>query len=587
MTLMNSISYITYHILNTEYTVSMSEQAITCKQCSRHFTVTENDTLYHEKVGVPAPTLCPDCRYQRRVSNRNEWELYRRNCTKCANAMVSIYNPQYPGPVYCLTCFWSDNWDPMEYGVDVDFTRPFFEQWSAMRLTVPKPTVAHFRCVNSDYTNQSQDLKNCYMCFAGDASEDCMYGNWYFSCRESMDCSFVHSCELVYQGLNCINCSRSAYLEDCTDCFESWFLKDCKGCNNCFGCVSLRGASYCWFNEQLTKEEYNKRLSAFTRTRAGIDEMLEKQKQLALTLPVKYYKGNKIVQSTGDYLQNLKNTVAGFNAGEAEDSSYAQDAWNIKSCMDITEAAYNELDYEMEGVGYTARNIGISRSWNIFDSAYSQNCFSCNSIFGCASLQKKNYCILNKQYSKEEYLALREKIIAHMKKTGEWGEFFPTEISLFAYNETVAQHYFPLTRDEVLARRWKWYDRDARNYEVTMEHAHVPQSIDETDDMILKQVIRCSSQDTETSKQKYSSCTTAFRVTADELMLHRKMKVPIPTQCFPCRFKDRLDKRTPRKLWHRTCMNTKIGCTNAFETSYAPDRKEIVFCESCYQKEVV
>jgi len=30
------------------------------------------------------------------------------------------------------------------------------------------------------------------------------------------------------------------------------------------------------------------------------------------------------------------------------------------------------------------------------------------------------YCILNKQYSKEEYEELVPKIIEHMQKTGEW-----------------------------------------------------------------------------------------------------------------------------------------------------------------------
>ncbi|MFH1193084.1 MAG: hypothetical protein V1656_02080 [Candidatus Jorgensenbacteria bacterium] len=28
-------------------------------------------------------------------------------------------------------------------------------------------------------------------------------------------------------------------------------------------------------------------------------------------------------------------------------------------------------------------------------------------------------------------------------------------------------------------------------------------------------------------------------------------------------------------------------CPNEFETSYAPERKEIVYCESCYNAEVV
>ena len=31
----------------------------------------------------------------------------------------------------------------------------------------------------------------------------------------------------------------------------------------------------------------------------------------------------------------------------------------------------------------------------------------------------------------------------------EWGEFFPTSISAFGYNETVAQEYFRLSESEV------------------------------------------------------------------------------------------------------------------------------------------
>lgn len=570
----------------------------TCTQCNKNFTSTTDDLGFYEKIGVPEPTLCSSCRYKRRISNRNEWELYRRNCSNCSNGMVSIYNPEYPGPVYCLKCFWSDERDQLATGADFDFSRPFFEQFRALRFRTPKVTVAHFRCVNSDYTNQSQDLKNCYMCFAGDASEDCLYGSWYFHSRECMDGSQLHSCELLYDGLNCTNCSRSAYLENCTDCFESMFLKDCKGCQNCFGSVGLRNKSYYWFNEELSKEEYQQRLAAFPRTRAAIAEMQTRLAALSETVPTKYYQGNKIVHSTGSYLSNTKNTHSGFNVGDAEDSMYAQDAWGLKNCVDITESAYNELDYEMEGIGYTAHNIGVSRSWNIFHSRYSENCFSSNNVFGCVSLHKKDYCILNKQYSKEEYEVLTAKIVEHMKATGEWGEFFPTEISPFAYNETVAQHYFPMTRDEVLARGWRWYDRGARGYVVTKRHEDLPQSIKETDDSIVQEIISCSSQDTEEGKASHSACVTAFRVTGDELTLYRKMGMPIPDKCFPCRFRDRLHKRTPRTLFSRTCMcgegsteETMIhdhlgSCPREFETSYAPDSRVIVYCEECYTKEV-
>ncbi len=556
-----------------------------CQNCKQDFIIEPDDFSFYEKIGVPAPTFCPDCRYQRRISDRNEWELYRRNCSKCNMGMVSIYNPEYTGPIYCTSCWWADDWDRLQYGVEFDFSRPFFEQFKELRERTPKLTIAHPRSINSEYTNQSQDLKNCYMIFGCDQSEDSMYGSLYFKGKECVDCHRVLTSELLYECLNCVNCSRSAYLEDCTDCTEGYFLKDCKGCTSCFGCVNLRNKSYYWFNEQLSKEEYKQRLSEFVFSRSNIAEAQMKQRELSLTLPKKYYQGQKIINSTGSYIDDLKNCKNNFCMFDAEDSQYCQDAWHVKNCMDVTEMAFNELDYEMEGVGYSARSIGCSRTWNVYDSFYTENCFSCDSVFGCVALNKSKYCILNKQYEKEEYESLKAKIVEHMKKTGEWGEFFPTTISPFAYNETVAQHYFPMTKEEVLAKGWHWHDRDSRDYKVTLSHADLPKTISLTGDGIVNEIISCSSQDTEERKKIHTACATAFRITPDELNLHKKMNMPLPEQCFPCRFRDRLNRRTPRKLWHRNCMNE--GCKNEFETSYSPDRAEIIYCESCYQQEVV
>jgi len=50
-----------------------------------------------------------------------------------------------------------------------------------------------------------------------------------------------------------------------------------------------------------------------------------------------------------------------------------------------------------------------------------------------------------------------------MRSTGEWGEFFPHELSPFGYNETVAQEYFPLTEEEVknMPEFSEWRNRDS------------------------------------------------------------------------------------------------------------------------------
>ena len=79
-------------------------------------------------------------------------------------------------------------------------------------------------------------------------------------------------------------------------------------------------------------------------------------------------------------------------------------------------------------------------------------------------------------------------------------------------------------------------------------------------------------------------CTEAFKIIPDELQFYQRMNLPLPRLCPNCRHYNRLKQRNPLKLWHRSCM--KEGCTNEFETSYAPDRPEIIYCESCYNKEI-
>ena len=96
---------------------------------------------------------------------------------------------------------------------------------------------------------------------------------------------------------------------------------------------------------------------------------------------------------------------------------------------------------------------------------------------------------------------------------------------------------------------------------------------------ITKEVIGCLHEE-----NCQDRCKGAYKIIEDELNLYKRLGVPLPRLCFFCRHESRLRMRTPMKLWHRSCM--KEGCTNEFETSYAPERPEIVYCEKCYQQEV-
>ena len=77
-----------------------------------------------------------------------------------------------------------------------------------------------------------------------------------------------------------------------------------------------------------------------------------------------------------------------------------------------------------------------------------------------------------------------------------------------------------------------------------------------------------------------------------ELAFYAAEGLAEPTLCPNCRNCARMVQRTPRSLWTRQCMCTQIDhqhagrCTTELETTYAPERKEIIYCELCYQKEI-
>jgi hypothetical protein len=281
--------------------------------------------------------------------------------------------------------------------------------------------------------------------------------------------------------------------------------------------------------------------------------------------------------------------------------------------MDLTGAGGPaEILYEGVNVGYQDTNIlfCLNSYLGCIELQYDKQCSSSQYLFACIGLRNKSYCILNRQYTKEEYESLVPKIIKHMNdmpyidKKGriyKYGEFFPPELSPFSYNETIAQEYFPLIKEQAIAQGYSWKDPEPRNYQITLKTEDIPDHIKDIPDSILNDVIQCAHQLGGSTSKCNEQCTEAYRIIPQELDFLRKQNLPIPRLCPNCRHYQRIKQRNPLKLWHRKCMcgaqtiyqNTTEHihkdqpCPNEFETTYAPERPEIVYCEQCYLKEVV
>jgi len=556
----------------------------TCKQCSSAFEVTKEDLAFYEKVSpvfngkkelIPPPTLCPDCRQQRRLSWRNERNLYHRKCDLTGRQIISMYAPESPQKVYDQEAFWGDQWDPLEHGRDFDFSRPFFEQFHELFLAVPRISLINKDHENSEYCNFSIHDKNSYLLFTSMECEDSFYTNRVLFSKSVCDCSNVEHCELCYEVVDSDRCYHCQYLQNCSNCFDCFLGYNLRGCRNCFACYGLQNAEYRVGNVQYTKEQYEALVAKLQKDLRSVRKSFEARRA---ALPRKFMDGINAEDCTGNAIINSKNAQVCYEVIGLHDCHFVANATELKDCMDVNNDDHSELVYEAVGSETNSQHCFNDICWFNREILYCSLCFHCDHCFGCSSLKHKKYCILNKQYSKEEYEMLVPKIITHMRSTpypspdgsgtgqaGEWGEFFPPKFSPFAFNETMAQDFFPLNEGDVLQRGWQWRnDNEKQSY--MGPPVTVPDFIDETDDAICEQILRCSV----TGKP--------YKIVPKELKYYRQMNISPPKKCFEQRMLERMHLRNPRKLWKRECMK----CRKPIETTYAPDRPEIVYCESCY-----
>lgn len=559
-----------------------------CKQCSKTFNVTNDDQTFYLKIDVPEPTWCPPCREMRRMAWCNEGVLYARTCARCSKPVISQFPSNNPRTVWCITCWWKDDWDAKEYGRELDFTRPFFDQFHELELVVPHAAVATDEMSeNSEYTHQAGQNKDCYLIFHATYNENCLYG---YGVKKDKDCIDVHNCfesELCYEVVDVNNCYNVGWSRDCFDCSNSRFLYDCRGVSDSFMCVGLRNKKFCYMNNQLSEKEYQQKMQSintgsYTQTR----ELLNQFEELKQKHPRRYVETNKTEDVTGDHLFNAKTVRESYDCRNVENVAHSsQLQLQARDCYDMYQFGINiELCYEGAMIGVDSSDVKFSHNCIAGVSALTY-CIECyngsKDCFGSYGLKKEQYVILNKQYTEQEYNNIKTRLIEHMKETGEWGEFFPMKYSHSAYNETMANSWFPSNKDTAVANGWPWQDNLPGTYgKETIQESDYVDDIKDVSDTILKAVLACE------------MCTRNFKIVDRELALYRNHKYPLPRKCFDCRRLVRIQQRNPRQIWHRQCMCTQIDhahngqCNVEFETTYSPERKEIIYCQGCYEKEV-
>ncbi len=566
----------------------MESEIKSCQNCKKDFNIDSEDFNYYEKIKVPSPTWCPECRTIRRMSCHNPWFLFWRNCDKCGERTLSMYSPAQKITVYCQLCWWEDSWDGTEYAMDYDPNRPFLAQVKELSEKTPYTSLEtlYTSLKNCDYSNSIAYSKNCTLVIWADYCENVFHSSILNGVKDVADSLRVfYGSELCYEDVGIDKSYRAFYSQECDSCTDIWFSRNCYSCTNCIGCVNLRGASYCILNVKYSKEEYNEKLKVLKlNTRSGIKAFQKEANIFWKKFPYRFYTGNSLnLNVTGEYVYESKNSKELYNVGGAENCKWCQflTVHSSKDCVDYTGWGNGaELIYECINVGDKVSNSKFSAFCfpDVVNTEYSMWCIASKNNFGCVNLKRKQYCILNKQYSKEEYEKLKMQIMEDMKKNPyvdelgrvwSYGEFFSIGFGKFTYNNSYAYKFFPKTKEKALEMGYIWNDEEEKQADATIKGEDLPETIVEVDNSILNEVISCT------------TCDRKYKINLLEFDLLRKMNMPLPDRCLKCRENSRFDKLQMPKLYDRNCMK----CNVQIRTSYAIERPEIVYCEKCYQGE--
>lgn len=288
------------------------------------------------------------------------------------------------------------------------------EEYLHLKNKFPREGTGNINCENCDWCDRLADSKNCYYAFDGSEIQECLYSykDWRAtSCVDTLWNAICERCYEVSDSIESSDCSFSQYL---AQCYNVQYSFNCNSCHDCFGCTNLSHKEYCIFNVQYTEEEYENKLVKLKELTP--EEILKQVEELRLKFPkIQSNFSDNENSDYVDYVYKSHNAYYCFDSNSLEDCGYVSNCNECKDSWDCTQS--NKLEHCAESLDsndcyncYRAED-----STRCYDSMFLTKCTDCHDCFMCVNLSNAKYCILNVQYTKEEYF---EKLIGLKKELG-------------------------------------------------------------------------------------------------------------------------------------------------------------------------
>lgn len=413
--------------------------------------MTEEEIGWYKKFNVPPHPWSPETRMKEVVGYFEMYQFWYRTHPKTGKRFVSTVHPSTGLQTLPDEEWFGEDFSHIVQDV-IHLERSFFEQMRELQLKIPYPASRNIEQPHNSITISSiGDVNSYFVCAC--KSKNSFYSTDTYMLEDSAESSAGSNISSSFRILQSHRMHNCKFAHICFDCIDSLFLFDCRNCQKCFGATNKRNKQYLWFNEQLSKSEYEKRLAEVDLSRRS---ELEKYKARFLDLmerntvwPENF--NEKCTDVIGEYMVNAvdcKFVFAGMN-GPYRDLYHVSYPYGECSACAFSGAPMSASEIYLCNIAPRCAKCAFSYSIQDCQSVeYCYYCYNCEDCFGCFGLQRKRFCLFNKQYTEEEYYAKLDEVKVAMLERGEYGMFFPASFfvgywpdgGVVQYPETAARN---------------------------------------------------------------------------------------------------------------------------------------------------
>lgn len=484
-----------------------------CSLTGKQFEISHAEMELYKYFDLPLPSILITERLRNLLSFDNQARFFWVSCALSNEQVISYYSSIALFPIVGVD-YDARAVDPEKFSQEYSFKKPFFNQLFTLWKAVPRDAFPTLNKTKELSLAVGYDLVDCHFVWNSSKSNNVLYSTDVHDAQNCLDCLLISNSSNCYECIDCHNCINVSWGLNCRECRDSKFLKNCHNCKNCLFCVGLADKEFYIFNQPVSEESYQETVLNWKLSLRSNEDLAKE----------------KFAEFEASFNRNSFDLANYFLVSEANDC--------LEGCASIGPIKNSA---RFVGILPPADKVinSIYCGPNVSNLTYCSNCRDSSDLFACVGLCGKQYCILNKQYSKESYLKMVNLVKEQMILGKEWGQFLPATFSPFPYNCSTAGDYLPLSEVQADMLGFVW-DNSYENLQPSM----VLKNIEKQTGTYLAEIPN-SIQEIILSKlaETLFVCEISgkiFGMLPEEIKLYRELGVPPPSRSFEQRYKERI-----------------------------------------------